>query len=257
MLKIHPIPAFKDNYIWILHNENYASVIDPGTAQPVIDYLNHKKLQLKSILITHHHNDHTGGIIKLLNKFNVPVYGPHNESIPTLTHTVKENDEIILEELSLTLKVPETPGHTTDHIAYYGSNKTKMLFCGDTLFACGCGRLFEGTAKQMYNSLQKLTNLPDDFMVYCTHEYTLENIRFARTVEPGNLTLLEFETTAKQLRKQNMPTLPTTLGQEKATNPFLRCDQPEVIQSACRHLGQDLSEPTRIFSTLREWKNNF
>ncbi len=257
MLKIHPIPAFKDNYIWILHNENYAAVIDPGTAQPVIDYLNCKKLQLISILITHHHNDHTGGIIELLNKFHVPVYGPHNESIPTLTHNVKENDEIKLKELSLTLKVLETPGHTTDHIAYYGAIKTKMLFCGDTLFACGCGRLFEGSAQQMYHSLQKLTNLPDETKVYCTHEYTLENIRFARTVEPGNLALLEFETTAKELRKQNIPTLPTTIRQEKATNPFLRCDQPEVIQSACTHLGQDLSEPSRIFSTLREWKNSF
>ncbi len=257
MLKIHPIPAFKDNYIWVIHNENYAAVIDPGTAHPVIDYLQYEKLQLVAILITHHHNDHTGGIINLLNKFNVPVYGPHNESIPTLSHHVKENDEINLEALSLTLKVLETPGHTTDHIVYYGVNKIKMLFCGDTLFACGCGRLFEGTAQQMVNSLKKLSNLPDETMVYCTHEYTLENVRFARTVEPGNLTLQELEATAKELRKQNIPTLPTTISKENATNPFLRCDQPEVIQGACKHLGQTLSEPTHIFSTLREWKNNF
>jgi hydroxyacylglutathione hydrolase len=257
MLIIHPIPAFKDNYIWVLHNENYAVVIDPGTAHPVIDYLYHKKLQLIAILITHHHNDHTGGNIQLLNQFDVPVYGPHNESISTLTHHVKESDEVNLKELSLTLMVLETPGHTTDHIVYYGANKTKMLFCGDTLFACGCGRLFEGTAQQMYNSLQKLSNLPAETMVYSTHEYTLENIRFARTVEPGNLTLQELETTAKELRKQNTPTLPTTILKEKATNPFLRCDQPEIIRSACKHIEQDISEPISVFSTIREWKNNF
>ena len=258
MLQIYPVYAFNDNYIWILHNEKYAVVVDPGIAKPVIDYLNLKNLQLTALLITHHHNDHTGGIIELLEKFNVPVYGPQNESIATLTHLVKEGDEVFLKELCLTLNVLDIPGHTVGHVAYYyGKHETRMLFCGDTLFACGCGRVFEGTVQQMYQSLQKLADLPAETLVYCAHEYTLKNIQFARTVEPGNLKLEALENTVKVLRSQNLPTIPTTILKEKMTNPFLRCDHPEIIQYVCKHLGKKLSNPVSVFSTLRSLKDNF
>jgi hydroxyacylglutathione hydrolase len=257
MLNIHPVPAFKDNYIWVIHNQNYAVVIDPGMALPVIDYLRSKKLQLGAILITHHHNDHTGGNAELLQLFDVPVYGPLNESISTVTHPLRENDQVNLQELSLHLTVLDIPGHTRGHIAYYGSNPLDMVFCGDTLFACGCGRIFEGSAQQMYQSLQKLSQLPDDTFIFCTHEYTQSNIQFAKAVDPANAKLLEFSVTAQELRNQNKPTLPTTLSLEKAINPFLRCTQQEIITSARRHSGKSLPDPLSVFTVLREWKNNF
>ena len=180
MLNVHPIHAFSDNYIWVIHNQTHAAVIDPGIASPVIEYLQSKKLQLSAILITHHHNDHTGGNAELLQSFDVPVYGPLNESIATVSHPLREGDQVNLEEMSLNLKVLDTPGHTRGHIAYYGSNQFNMVFCGDTLFACGCGRVFEGTTQQMYQSLQKLSQLPGDTLIFCSHEYTLGNIQFAK-----------------------------------------------------------------------------
>lgn len=257
MLNIHPLPAFKDNYIWVIHNQNYAAVVDPGTAFPVIEYLQFKKLQLSAILITHHHHDHTGGVADLLELFQVPIYGPGNEFIVTVTHPTQEGEQINLQELSLNLTVLNTPGHTQGHIAYYGSNPMPMVFCGDTLFSCGCGRIFEGTPQQMYQSLQKLSQLPDDTLVYCTHEYTLNNIRFARIVDPNNPKLLELEMTAQKLRNQNIPTIPTPLMLEKAVNPFLRCDQQEVVNSARNHSAKSLLDPVSVFAVLREWKNNF
>src|SRR4030066_1622383 len=199
MLNVHPIHAFKDNYIWIIHNQNYAAVIDPGTAFPVIEYLQFKKLQLSAILITHHHNDHTGGNIELLKSFDVPIYGPSNEPISTVTHPMREGDQLNLQEMSLNLTVLDTPGHTQGHIAYYGSYPINMVFCGDTLFACGCGRVFDGTMQQMYRSLQKLSELPDDTLIYCAHEYTLSNIQFARVVDPENSRLIALEITIQEL----------------------------------------------------------
>lgn len=257
MLKVHPIAAFKDNYIWVIRNRNAVIVIDPGTAIPVIEYIRSERLQLIAILITHHHHDHTGGITDLLQFSEVPVYGPRSKNIPAITHPVIENDAIFFPELPLTLSVFEIPGHTLDHIAYYGSHPFGMLFCGDTLFACGCGRVFEGTAEQMYRSLQKLSQLPDETLIYCAHEYTLSNIKFALAADPQNAELLAFEVAAQKQRDHNRPTIPTTIGHEKLMNPFLRCDNQEIIASVQKHYGYSQPDPLDIFTALRNWKNNF
>lgn len=254
MFHIIPVSAFTDNYIWIIRDQHYAAVVDPGDAAPVLAFLRRENLKLVAILNTHHHNDHVGGNAALLREFSIPVYGPGNESIPTVTHCLKEGDSIQLAELSLGFSVLDIPGHTAGHIAYYGAN---LLFCGDTLFACGCGRLFEGTAQQMYTSLQKLAKLPDATSVYCGHEYTLANIHFAKEVEPGNQALIEFKTSAEKRRELNLPTLPSTIVMEKSCNPFLRCSQPEVIHNASNYLGKPLSDPVSVFATIRDWKNNF
>lgn len=259
--RIVPVRAFADNYIWVIRDHRHAAVVDPGDASPILDYLRHEKLQLAAILNTHHHRDHVGGNEKLLREFPVPVYGPATEAIPTVTHPLREcagreSDEgvVYLREFTLSFRVLDIPGHTAGHIAYYGGN---MLFCGDTLFACGCGRLFEGTPGQMVASLQKLADLPKDTEVYCGHEYTLNNIRFARTVEPGNQELLEREKAVEALAKQHVPTLPSTIGLEKATNPFLRCGEPEVISSASAKMNKPLNDPVSVFAVLRDWKNRF
>ncbi|MEE8150677.1 MAG: hydroxyacylglutathione hydrolase [Nitrosomonadaceae bacterium] len=254
MFHIIPVSAFTDNYIWIIRDQHHAAVVDPGDAAPVLAFLRRENLKLVAILNTHHHNDHVGGNAALLREFSIPVYGPGNESIPTVTHCLKEGDSIQLAELSLGFSVLDIPGHTAGHIAYYGAN---LLFCGDTLFACGCGRLFEGTAQQMYTSLQKLAKLPDATSVYCGHEYTLANIHFAKEVEPGNQALIEFKTSAEKRRELNLPTLPSTIVMEKSYNPFLRCSQPEVIHNASNYLGKPLSDPVSVFATIRDWKNNF
>jgi len=257
MLTIDPIPAFTDNYIWIIHDQTHAVIVDPGTASPVIEYLRSRKLQLIAILVTHHHADHTHGIRDLLQSFNVPVYGPRNEDIPHITHPLREEDHVYLNQLSLNLTVLDTPGHTKGHIAYYASRPTNMVFCGDTLFSCGCGKMFEGTAQQFYHSLQKLSQLPDETLVYCTHEYTCNNIRFAKEVDPGNSMLLSFEKKVQELRNHNFPTIPTTLALEKSVNPFLRCDQLAIIKSVQAHFQQSTLDPVTIFALLREWKNTF
>jgi len=249
-----PIPAFQDNYIWLMRNQRYAAAVDPGDAVPVLAYLRREKLELTAILNTHHHADHVGGNAGLLREFRVPVYGPRNESIPLLTYRLVEGDHVSLPSLGLDFKVLDIPGHTSGHIAYYGAN---LLFCGDTLFACGCGKLFEGTAQQMYASLQKLSSLPDATLVYCGHEYTLANIRFAKAADPANAALLKLETTVRGLRELGMPTLPSDIGLEKATNPFLRCNHPEIVQAASRAAGKKLTDPESVFAAIREWKNNF
>ena len=252
--QVHPVRAFKDNYIWVLRSGRHAAVVDPGDARPVLDYLDAEGLQLTAILATHHHADHVGGVAGLLAKFDVPVYGPKSEPIETLTHKVSGGDRVDVPDIHASFTVYDIPGHTRAHVAYYGE---KSLFCGDTLFACGCGRVFEGTPEQLYASLQKLAALPDDTLVYCGHEYTLANIVFAKAVEPANAELSDRERAEAAVRAQGRPTVPSTLGREKATNPFLRCAEPAVIASANKYLGSRASTPVQVFAALRDWKNRF
>ena len=264
LLQVWPIPAFDDNYIWCIHDGNSALVVDPGDAAPVLDYLTKSSLKLKGILITHHHADHVGGILRLLEELgrDIPVYGPRGDNIPGRTQLVKEGDVIEILAPRISLKAFEVPGHTLSHIAYFANMQANvvepMLFCGDTLFASGCGRLFEGTPTQMTQSLDKFKSLPKNTLVYCTHEYTLSNIRFALAVEPNNVNLLSWSERASELRDKGLPTLPTTIGQELQVNPFMRCDQAEVIQSAKAKSGQQsLPDPAHVLAVIRAWKDQF
>lgn len=253
-IQVVPIPAFRDNYIWCLRDHIHAAVVDPGDAEPVFAYLARENLELSAILATHHHNDHIGGISALTRNHAVPVHAPFDDRIECATNRVGEGDIVPLPQLGLEFRVLEIPGHTLTHVAYYGPN---MLFCGDTLFACGCGRLFEGTPRQMLTSLTKLAALPEDTRVYCGHEYTESNLRFGRTVDPSNTYLETWEREASNLRRHQQPTLPSSLAREKRGNPFLRCDDPVVAGAACRETGQALRDPVAVFAALREWKNRF
>lgn len=251
-MQIVPIPAFEDNYLWLLVHGTHAAVVDPGDAQPVLHYLAQHKLSLCAILITHHHGDHVGGIRELLSHFPVPVYGPAHEKIPGRTQALTEGDCVRLPELGVELSVIDVPGHTAGHVAYYGA---ETLFCGDTLFACGCGRLFEGTPQAMHQSLSKLARLPDTTLVYCAHEYTLDNIRFAKVVEPDNADLLQREIDDRNSRTAHRPTVPSRLDLEKRTNPFLRSAVPSVIEAAQHYAGRTLPEPWQVFAVVRAWKD--
>ncbi|MDY3331977.1 MAG: hydroxyacylglutathione hydrolase [Pelistega sp.] len=259
MLKIEPIPAFNDNYIWIIEDGRYACIVDPGQKDPIWDYLQARQLQLSHILITHHHQDHTGAVVELASLTGAHVYGPMNSAISGIDTYVQEGDKISLAPLDLSLEVFEVPGHTLDHLAYAGrlSGGQEILFCGDTLFSCGSGRLFEGNSTQMLQSLDKFKKMGDNTLLYCAHEYTLSNIRWALAVEPTNLDLQHWQKEAVRLREQEQPTVPTTLEQELKTNPFLRVDQLIVQQAAEQYAGRVLSSRAEIFAALREWKNNF
>ena len=265
MLQVDAISAFKDNYIWVLHDvERSASawVVDPGDWRPVEDFLSRSGKTLGGILITHHHPDHTAGIARLAReRSDLPVVGPAGERIGGLTHTVREGESVSLTALdpaapALVFEVIEVPGHTRGHIAYHAPGQA-LLFCGDTLFSCGCGRLFEGTAAQMVASLAKLRELPTNTAVYPAHEYTLANIAFAQTVDPKNPALAQRQQQAQHQRQQGRPTLPTSIAVERATNPFLRWDEPVVTAAAHARAGAGLSEPAEVFATLRAWKDEF
>jgi hydroxyacylglutathione hydrolase len=255
-LQVTAIPAFADNYLWLIHNELHAVVVDPGDAGSINEALDSRQLTLVAILLTHHHADHVGGVGQLLNRWNVPVYGPAKEKITGVNHSLSENDSVNFAQLGLTLHVLDVPGHTAGHIAYVEHDQ-HWLFCGDTLFAGGCGRLFEGAAEQMTQSLAKFTVLADDFKVYCAHEYTVSNLRFAVAVEPNNTALSTRLSSAQVARDRGESTVPSTLGEEKQTNPFLRYDQPAIIQTL-REMGKlNSDEPVAAFAALREWKNSF
>ncbi len=276
-LRVIQVPAFQDNYLWIIHRENnpIAYVVDPGDAAPIIAALSKHSLKLAGILVTHHHPDHTAGIEELLKTFGaIPVYGPDGGSVPSVTHPLHDGDSLDLEN-DLTLKIFEVPGHTLDHIAYFydpeiqssasvqssfkemGTAQSPALFGGDTLFAAGCGRLFEGTPSQMHHSLSKYRAFPDDTLVYCAHEYTLANLAFAVAVEPHNHTLSERVIQEKAKREQHQSTIPTNIGIEKATNPFLRCHIPAVIKSAETQEGKPLNSEEEVFGAIRKWKDVF
>ena len=254
MVKVTGIPAFEDNYIWAIHDRQHAAIVDPGDEEPVLEFLQREDLLLDAVLVTHHHGDHTGGIEALLAHRPVPVFGPRRERIASITHPLAEPERFSLPHLPLTFQVLDVPGHTAGHIAYFGHG---WLFCGDTLFACGCGRLFEGTPDQMAASLTKLAALPADTAVYCAHEYTLSNIRFALAVEQENADLREREQEAVQRRREGLPTVPSTIGLELVTNPFLRCTRNDVKQAAEKAAGHSLRDSVAVFTALRQWKNLF
>jgi hydroxyacylglutathione hydrolase len=255
VLSITPIPAFDDNYIWLLNRSGSpdAVVVDPGDEAPVMDHLSSRGLKLAAILVTHHHWDHTGGIEALAAAYpEVAVYGPRDRRIADITHPVGEKDRVSLLDGSMQLSVLEVPGHTASHIAYHGDG---VLFCGDTLFAAGCGRVFDGTFGQLAASLARLATLPKDTRIYCAHEYTLANLGFARWVEPENPALRERLLESQRLRAAGQPTVPSLLSSELATNPFLRTTEPTVIAAAEARAGRRLASSSEVFTALRRWKD--
>jgi hydroxyacylglutathione hydrolase len=254
MAKIQYVRAFADNYIWIIGTaESPAAVIvDPGDADPVERFLREHHCRPEAILLTHHHADHTGGVAALTARHDLAVYGPAREAIPGVTHPLEGGERIDPAPGALTFEVVATPGHTRGHLSYVGDG---ALFCGDTLFTAGCGRLFEGGPEQMYHSLDKLRALPDETQVYCAHEYTLANLAFARVVEPKSETLRQRDEETKVLRRAGRPTVPATLALEKATNPFLRCHLPGVVQAAEGFAGRSLQPGAETFAVVRHWKD--
>lgn len=256
-LSILTVPAFDDNYLWLVHNGSDAIVVDPGDDAAIVQALEQHHLQLRAILITHHHHDHTGGVAALQERYQVPAYGPAHDGINNLQYELYEQDQVVIAELNLAFRVIKVPGHTRGHIAYYAQHE-QCLFCGDTLFGGGCGRLFEGTAQDMLSSLDKLAALPDSTLVYCAHEYTLANLRFAREVEADNHNLNSRILIEQEKRQRGKPTVPSTIDVEKLSNPFLRTRINRVRQSLIDsgRARIDASDAD-FFAALRTWKNNF
>ncbi len=255
-LQVTAVPAFADNYLWLIHDHQHAVVVDPGDAAPIEAALAARRLKLVAILLTHHHADHAGGVAELLAHWPVPVFGPAREKIPGISIPLTEGDTATLPELGLSLSVLDVPGHTAGHIAYV-AHDPHWLFCGDTLFAGGCGRLFEGTAAQMTSSLAKLAALPDDTRVYCAHEYTVSNLRFAVAAEPGNPAVGQRLADAQAMRERGEATVPSTIAIEKATNPFLRYREPAILSQLQAEGRLPQADPVAAFAALREWKNSY
>lgn len=254
MLEVIPLPALRDNYIWLIHDGRHAVAVDPGEAGPILSWLEARHMPLAAILVTHHHADHVGGVAELVSAHACPVYAPGTLDLGTNTRPVAEGAQIVLEQPALRLTVLAVPGHTRDHLAYHGHDH---LFCGDTLFSCGCGRLFEGTAEQMLRSLQRLAALPDETLVCCAHEYTLTNIAFARTVDPDNPELKAWAAEADRLRSVGRPTLPVRLARERRVNPFLRCDQAAIQAAVRRRTRLEPGDEIQTFAALRAMKDHF
>ncbi|MGH1485007.1 MAG: hydroxyacylglutathione hydrolase [Cellvibrionaceae bacterium] len=270
MITVSPIPAYTDNYIWLIENSlGEAVVVDPGDANPVLATLSEKKLKLVAIIVTHHHWDHVDGIDDLRRFYDVPVYGPDSARIPHVTNTVSEGDTVTLfssssssssplQLQSLQLEVLSVPGHTYDHIAYRSNiDNQPVIFCGDTLFAAGCGRLFDGTHEQFCHSLQRINQMPANTQIFCTHEYTMANLAFAAAVEPANTAIKKRTKTERTKREQGQSTLPTNLALERETNPFLRYEQPHIAQSINQYWKTESTSPEDLFTGLRRWKDNF
>jgi hydroxyacylglutathione hydrolase len=251
-----PIPAFSDNYLWLLHDGRRALIVDPGDAGPVLHALQDNELQLESSLVTHHPPDHTGGVAELHAATGAPVYGPARETIPGPFTRLQDGDAV--QALGLDFQVIDVPGHTAGHIAFYTPDMDgrPLLFCGDTLFSGGCGRLFEGTPAQMLASLDRLAALPGNTRVCCTHEYTLSNLRFALAVEPDNDELIGYHARCTALRDEGKPTLPTSLAQELLINPFLRTRQA-TVKAAARRFDPAARDDNTVFAAIRQWKNQF
>ncbi|MCG7598336.1 hydroxyacylglutathione hydrolase [Halomonas sp. McH1-25] len=255
MMSVIPIPAFSDNYIWLLLQDNSTevAVVDPGDAHPVIDYLEREGLRLSTVLVTHHHHDHTGGLAELAKRYSPRIIGPENPQIKEIDERVGEGDSCRV--LGRRFEVMAVPGHTLDHIAFFAAGTPSLLFCGDTLFCGGCGRLFEGSPEQMYRSLTRLAKLPEETMVFAAHEYTLANLRFAQAADPDNAARDRHLLECQRARESNRATLPTTIARERQINPFLRVEDKRVQATAATQGESDT--PLATFTTLRAWKDNF
>jgi hydroxyacylglutathione hydrolase len=257
MLEVSPVRAFSDNYLWLIRAPaagGAAVVVDPGDDRAIEAALGQRGLVLRAILVTHHHADHVGGVQALAARHGAEVFGPARERLPCEYRPLDDGDIVNLADLGLQFRVMAVPGHTLGHVAYHGHG---ALFCGDTLFSAGCGRLFEGTPAQMLDSLDRIAALPDDTRVYCAHEYTLSNLRFAAAVEPGNADVLETLASVQALRARDGITLPTTLGRERLINPFLRCREPAVRAAAEARAGTPLPGTADVFAVIRAWKDGF
>jgi len=256
MVEIHPIPILGDNYVWALFDRDRgtAAIVDPGDAAPVKRWLVDTGLKLEALLITHHHGDHTAGCAELVADHAIPVFASARESVTEANNPVSEGDAVVLDRLGLRLEVLEVPGHTAGHVAYHG---TDLLLSGDTLFSGGCGRVFEGTVEQMHRSLSRLASIEGETLVCCAHEYTVANLTFALEVDPTNRALASRLEAARNTRRQALPTLPSTIDLERATNPFLRCGEEDIRQAASHRIGRQLTSEVEVFAAIRSWKDSW